>query len=428
MSYWRLLRQRVPVTLWIGQLTSAAGDRLYSMAMLWMSLELTGSAEVMGTTVVLQSLAYAMMGLIGGPLIDRYNRLRLAMFIDVVRMAIVLTVPIAYAFGELHIGLLLITSTLMGASDAVFHPAFESLLPTLVARETFPSLAGLMDTPSRFARMFGPGTSGILLSFMPVIGFFTIDSASFAVSITSLMVVSRIYRKSRLTTVVLYRKGAKRLTHDIVEGLHLVARDWRIMTIFAVDGVGNMAFSAFTLGGLFLATKVMNIGLGGYGLFIAAYGIGSLFGNFAAGNLPFERVRFMFSISGWLGIGVGFVLLGMTRSESVALLAIVWSGAFGSLAHVCRATFIAWHIEHEHLGKVNSLRSIVTTLSTALGTVVCGWLLDHWPAGRVIMCAGVFIIIVEMIVLGWVCLRMFGKSGIRIDVVDKVDKGECRGL
>lgn len=435
MSYIKLLRQRLPLTLWIGQAASAAGNRLYGMAMLWLALRLTGSPAVMSATAVAESISLLVVGMLAGPIIDRANRLQLALWVDLVRGGLVLGVPIAHGFGVLSVGLLISAGIAMGALDAFFGPAFESALPELVPQEDFPGLAGLMDTPARFARLAGPGIAGMLLSVMSVFGFFIIDSGSFFASAMTLFVALRWQAKETrcgmlqhgLPKSVTLSKGsgksrslslgAKRLSGNILRhlkalmadakrGLDVVWLDIPTRSIFLADGIGNSAFVAYTLGALVLVTRELHLGLGAYGWMIGAYGAGSLLGNFMGGNVVPPQWRLRLAVAGWLGIGSGFIVVGMSKSLLLSLLAIAFAGVSGALAHVSRAVYIGSRISSGELGKVYSLRNLVNTLSASLGTVICGWLLSRFAPSDVLLWSGVFIVMTDVLLLTWLGIAL----------------------
>lgn len=387
----------MPLVLWLGQVGSTIGDRLYSTAMLWIALQLTGSAEAMGVTAIAQSLTLTVVGLFSGVLIDRMNKFRISVAVDCARAIVVLIIPLAHFLGHLNIGLLICTGVIMGALNGIFSPSFQSVLPDLVKREEFYGLAGLMDTPARFAQLFGSGSAGALLSVIPVVGFFEIDSISFGISVLSLVFVSRLFTRADGAPRAV--PHARNFASDLLAGFGVVFSSYRMLCLFIADGIGNLLFVAYTLGGLILATHELKIGLGGYGWFIAAYGVGSLVGNFVAGNITMKSARFFLSISGWLGIGIGFVVMGLFHSAVIAMVVLTFAGFCGSIAHVSRATFLADAVPRENLGKVYSLRNILVTVCGTVGIIVVGNLLDHWLASRVILVSGTVITLLDFILL-----------------------------
>ncbi len=398
MSYITLLRDVRTFCLWSGQLLSEAGDRLYTMAMLWLAYQLTGSASATALASLSESLALTAVGLVGGVLIDRVDRFVVVIWVDVLRAALVVSLPFAAHFGTLNLGLLVAVGTAMGALNALFEPALSALLPSLVPREQFPALAGLMDTPSRFARLLGPGSAGLLLAWMPVTGFFWLDAASFLVSAASLAMIRRwtggaapstSFPSARTSTVL----------EDLRAGFAIVWTNWRLCRLFIAQIFGSVAFSAFSLGVLLLATQQLHAGLAGYGWLIGAYGAGSLIGNFASGNFDWGRWRWSIAIGGWAGIGLGFVLLGQTRFITLASISTLVAGFCGSMAHVARATWTGQHVPDQHLGKVYSLQYLSEAVAAAIGAALCGLLLDRNAPSQVLTGAGAVMMTVSALAL-----------------------------
>ena len=66
-----MLHQPVPLAIWLGQLLSVTGDRLYAMALLWLVLQLTGSAKLMAAVSAAGSVPYVLTGFLGAGLIAR---------------------------------------------------------------------------------------------------------------------------------------------------------------------------------------------------------------------------------------------------------------------------------------------------------------------------------------------------------------------
>lgn len=81
--------------LWVGQVFSSLSCRLYAMAILWLALKVSGSAADMSATALLENLPLIAMGIYGGVLVDRWDRLRTLAWLDGIRMVLVLSIPVA---------------------------------------------------------------------------------------------------------------------------------------------------------------------------------------------------------------------------------------------------------------------------------------------------------------------------------------------
>lgn len=395
MRYLALLRRPVPLLLWLGQVTSMAGDRLYAMALLWLTLEVTGSTTTTALVAVAESLTLALVGFIGGAFVDRLNQPRLMITLDLARALLLLLLPTFATTGGLQPWQFALLGMLMGGLGALFDPALQATLPRAVGEEEFPALAGLMDTPSRFARLFGPGLAGLLLTWLQVEDFLTLDAVTFLVSALCLLLVSRSLARAPRPAA-----ANRSVVADLKAGLRFVRGQRNVALIIASDGIGNLAFPAFNLGGMLLSESQWQSGAGGYGLLIAAYGVGSLIGNMAIGNAAGARNHGTLAKAGWLGIGVGFIALGLAPSLPWGLAASAIAGCAGSIAHVSRAVYFRQAVPSGDLGKVYGLQRAITTLTAGAGMLLCGLLLDRLTTGTVVALAGALMVGSALLILG----------------------------
>jgi hypothetical protein len=65
-GYAVVLRSPGVLVLWLAQVQSVLGDRLYALAMMWLVWQVTHSAFLMGLAAVLESVPYVLLGAWGG--------------------------------------------------------------------------------------------------------------------------------------------------------------------------------------------------------------------------------------------------------------------------------------------------------------------------------------------------------------------------
>src|SRR5205814_7399243 len=104
--YWRLLRGNRDFTLlYIGTLVSLGGDWFLTVALLDLVLQLTGSATLASLMLLCQSLPIFLFTPLAGHIVDRVDRRKLMILVDVLRTGACLlpllartphTLPFAY--------------------------------------------------------------------------------------------------------------------------------------------------------------------------------------------------------------------------------------------------------------------------------------------------------------------------------------------
>ncbi len=119
--------------LWTGQVISHIGDAFYSIALIWLVQEMTGSRTMMGAISAAVSMT-ALFGLVAGALVDRWDRRLTMFFSDVLRALTILTLPVLALLGQLEVWHLFVVGIVMGLLAQLFYPAKQALLPHLVSR------------------------------------------------------------------------------------------------------------------------------------------------------------------------------------------------------------------------------------------------------------------------------------------------------
>src|SRR5689334_14659457 len=79
---------------WTGQAISALGDSFSSFALPLLIFKLTGSALNLALTTAVYMLPYLLFGLVIGAWVDRLDRKRLMIFVDLGRAALIASIPI----------------------------------------------------------------------------------------------------------------------------------------------------------------------------------------------------------------------------------------------------------------------------------------------------------------------------------------------
>src|SRR5260370_5606154 len=155
---WRLLRtNRDFRLLYFGSLISLGGDWFLTVALLDLVLQLTGSATLASLMLLCQTLPIFLVTPIAGRAVDRLDRRKLMIVVDVLRaMACLLPLfartPALLPFA--YIGVIAIS-----IGSAYFEPASQAALPNIFAAEELSAANVLMVS-----------TWGTMLAFGAAIG------------------------------------------------------------------------------------------------------------------------------------------------------------------------------------------------------------------------------------------------------------------
>jgi len=405
MGFLKVLRLRHLAILWLSQVLSAIGDRFYAIAVIWIAVKIAGSAA--GIVVAAEAGSMLLFGLPGGVYADRWNRRTTMITIDLLRAAAVASLPILAQVGTLRLWHLVVVAIIVGSLGALFDPALQGSLPALTSdTQTLQATNGLMDVTRRLARVLGPSLAGLLITFLPLFHFFTLDAISFGVSAAALFSLGKRFAwKPARTQGTVSGHGVRGMRGEIAGALRLVRSHSPLLWALVSNGLICVVWAiAFTIGAALLADRVLGGNVGAYGLIVGAYGVGNVTSNLVIGSLTIRR-RVALISTGKLVLGAGFLILAAAPTLLVALVGSAFAAIGGPMNDIMTLTMIQTDLPADQVGKVYSLRTILESLGLSLGLLLAVPLFLYLSVPLVIaLCALV------MIAIGAASLLRFGFS------------------
>ena len=126
----RLFQNRDFTALWIGQMISFTGDYFNYLAIPIMVNRLTGSAMMVGLSVMASALPALVLGPIAGVFVDRWDRRRVMLLSDVLRALLVLCLLTVRTADQVWI--FYVIGFLVSCTSQFFFPARGAVLPLIV--------------------------------------------------------------------------------------------------------------------------------------------------------------------------------------------------------------------------------------------------------------------------------------------------------
>ena len=140
MQIFRPLRQPAIARLWAALAFSALGDQLYVVALGWVAAASLGAAA--GYLGAARAATVLLVAGLCGRLIDRWDRRASMIGADLARAAALGVLVLGWTIGgQPQAGLLLLAVFVLAASDAVFGPALQTVLPQLGFDYSIPGTA-----------------------------------------------------------------------------------------------------------------------------------------------------------------------------------------------------------------------------------------------------------------------------------------------
>ncbi|HEU5214047.1 MAG TPA: MFS transporter [Gaiellaceae bacterium] len=277
MSLWRHRDFR---RLWAGQTVSVFGSQITELALpLAAVLTLHATAFQMGLLSAAGMAPWIAFALLVGVWVDRSLRRRwILVLADLGRAAILLSVPVAAAFGVLSLGQLFVVAFAAGCLTLAFNVAWGSYLNVLVPKEQLVDGNAKLMGSYATAQIAGPSLAGALVQAFTAPFAILVDAASFLVSAFALRSIRSPEPERRLE-----RRGS--LRHDLVAGLRFV-RDDPLQRAIAGSAATLNFFGAAIYAVLVLyAVRELHLSSLLIGLAFAAGAVGALVGTQLAPRL-----------------------------------------------------------------------------------------------------------------------------------------------
>ena len=375
------LRHAPFVWFWLGQSVSLLGDRVYSVALPFLVLELGGSAAQIGQLLAAYSVPQLLFLLTGGVLVDKFPQ-RLTMLVSNVLHALLLGgVLMLLLSGRLELTHLYILSGFFGLLSAFFMPAAMSITPQLVPREVLPQANAMRSFASELAGILGPPLGGVLITLGSLSLALAFDIATFVLGALCLLAM-------RPRPVQRSLEGAtSSYWYDLKEGFHYVAGlRWLWVTIVLFSFV-NIFVAGVTTVLLPLLAETR---------FAGAVSLGWLLSGMAGGALVSALVlnRITLRRRGWAAYlavaasGVGVIGAGLAPHLLVGVGAMVCVGASLTVFGVVWETTVQALVPEEVLGRVFSLDMLGSFALLPLGFIATGFLAERVGTSPLILVYG----------------------------------------
>jgi MFS family permease len=288
MSLWR---HRDFLLLWGGQTISETGAAVTQLALpLTAVVALKASTFQVGLLTAATTLAFAVIALPAGALVERRPKRPIMIAADAGRMALIASIPVAWAAGVLTMAQLYAVAITTGICGVFFDVCYLSYLPGLVRTEHLMNANGKMSATVSLAELAGPGLGGGLVGAFGPAPSMAADAISFAASVAALLGIR--HREARPASGAPAAPGAPAaeasrpsLRADIAEGLRFVFGHRTLRKVAACTGTANMFIAMTTAVQVIFLVRVLRVPPAYTGLVLAVSGAGGVAGGVLSGWL-----------------------------------------------------------------------------------------------------------------------------------------------
>ncbi|WP_109471793.1 MFS transporter [Ornithinimicrobium cavernae] len=382
-NYWKLFTASTMTNL---------GDGLMAVAVVWLASALTRDPTLIALVGLASRLPWLVFSLPAGVITDRFDRRVLVAWMDVVRVVIIagfavvvvlhqntLPTPEQLAAGApaperagFLLFMLALASLLLGFAEVVRDNAAQTLMASVVQKSQLERANGrLWGAETAMNNFVGPPLGGVIIAVGLALPFF-LNAGLLAAGAALIFGLTGTFLPKGERT-----EGKIRWRAEMGEGFRWLWNHALLRTLAIVLGAMNMLSAlAFVIMVLFVQ-EILGLFEGWqFGIVITGTAVGAVVGSLVAERVSARLTPGTSLFVSIVGMGVTFLVIGLTSSAVLVWLVGVVSGLFIVLWNVITVSLRQRIIPDHLLGRVNSVYRFFGWGTISLGTLLGGVLVS----------------------------------------------------
>ncbi len=388
-----LLRTRRFGTFWFASLLANIGTWAQQMAQPWLLLSLGASPFLLGLDAFALGAPVLLLTLVGGALADRSDRRRVIAFFQSIQMLCPMVLVVLLLNGSAQPWVVIVLSLVVGVTDALSMPSFQSIVPSIVERDQIATGIALNSTQFNLSRILGPALAGVLMAGVGIVGAFAVSALSYVPFI--LVAVWILPRKmSAVAESESSRWDGAALWASVREVIHEPQLRGALQTVFVTASLCAPLITFCPL----LVKDVFHGGAGQFSTALGAFGVGGLIGG--SGLLAVDPNSDRRFISAGFAISYGvIVMLAALNPWAWGLPALlVLAGVAMTASNASANGLLQTHAPERIRGQSVSRFMLAMRGGMALGSLVTGLAVHLLGVSEALLLNGVVAVMVQFFI------------------------------
>ena len=385
---------------WLSGFLADFGNGVRLAAFPLLATRLTGSPAAVAAVAAVQSLPWLVLGAGLGVLVDRTDRRRVMVMVDVAQGAVIAGLAVAILTGSAGLVLIYLTAFITGASSALRETAAVACVPRL---------ADPADVDRAYARLIAGQIVGNELAGLAAGGWlfglaaalpFAVNAGALGIAVLLLLTLPSVFRPVSRPARPEPATSLAALRQELAEGLRWLRRHSAIRDVTIAVSVIAAMDAAWIAVLVLYVIHTLHQKPGMYGLLLAIGAVGGI----TVGGLGPPIAR---RLGPWRSLLIaGLVMaasqavLGLTANVIIAAAMLAASSAAWALFSMIAVTMRQRQAPDNLLGRITSLYRTVFHGSEALGALG-GGAIAAVAGVRATMLIGAIPIAATVILLAW---------------------------
>jgi MFS family permease len=343
-----------------GLTVSQVGDWAYNVALVVFVFNATHSATWVGITTGMRMAPYVLFGALGGEIADRFERRRVMIVCDLIRIVLMLLLAAVAQTGAPVVlaGVIGFFTTTAGTP---YLPSTSAMTPELVGEDDLAAANGIESAVQNTSIIVGPAIGALILAVGSPALAFVVNAGTFALSAFA---IATVRSRSRAASGGSAAVGA---WERIVEGIRAIAgsRAARILVAFIITT--SFVYGTDTVLFVLLSKQRLGTGSNGYGTLLAALGVGGLLASFTTNRLAGSQRLGSILVGGLTLYTAPTILMLLVHDPGIAFVVQAARGAGTIIVDVLVITAIQRWAPKDVVGRVFGV-----VYSLAIGGIFVG--------------------------------------------------------
>jgi MFS family permease len=356
--------------LWGSSTISNIGDGLLISAGPLLVTTITREPFAVALATLMQFLPWVILGIPGGALIDRVDRRRLSVWVNVARAAVLAVLAGTVVTGTATLPVVLACFFILGTAEMLADNTSSALLASAVPKEHL----GVANSRLTGTRILANDLAGPPLgAFLFAVGMAVPFGVDAICALAAAVLIGRIAATPRPSTV-----ERRHLRHEIADGVRWLWHHPPVRALALTIFLFNVTFWApYSLYVLY-ATERLGVDELGYGVLITAGAIGGL-----AGSLAYPALERRFALATLMRVGllletVTHLILALSTSAIVVGATMTLFGIHAVVWGTTSTTVRQRAVPSSFMGRVTSVYMLLNVGGGAIGSVLGGVIAQNY--------------------------------------------------
>jgi MFS family permease len=377
-------------SLLTGLAVSQTGDWLYNLALVTLVYQRTGSALWAGVATAARVIPMVVFGPVGGAIADRFDRRRVMVACDLIRLVLMLALALAAA-ARVPVVIVPVLAALATAAGAPYLPATSATTPRLVRDADLPGANAARSAVTALGIIAGPALGGVLLLLGSPALAFAVNALTFGVAAACVLTIrtSGAFATAPAAGPVRGRLLGG-LWGGIADGAAALRAHPAAVRLVGADIMCSLIYGAQTVL-LVLVARSAGLGLHGYGYLFAGIGAGGVLGTALAGRAA--RLPHRTALVAALAL-VGLPTLALPAAHwgpaAILLVGLTGTGAIG--VEIMTETALQRMLPEEVFGRAYGLALPASIAGIAAGSLLAPVLVSWLGATGALLACGAAVV------------------------------------